>query len=172
MIDHFTREQFELALPRDKNTGEPMCKYSSIEDGEYTWDLPVPNEYFEKDELCIVIRSSVGVDGTSAATGEDSIRCYLWDIKRSRPAASKLNKYTTRSVGWSNRLAVLLRELYKIGRAIKPCYACHEIQMAFKVKKSGPNKGAVFQKCVNEKCHNKELTWITPAKNKHGVPIA
>lgn len=140
-VQIFTVQEFERALPVNKNTGEQMWQSSGIVAGEYSYTIPVSNE------CSIEIRSSVRANGYSASTGKDSIRAWLVSSD-GEPAGSKVQSYVTRVRGWEDRLTDMLRKLYKIGRAVKTCQTCGTLIKVFKVKKDGPNKGKLFTKCM------------------------
>ncbi len=157
-VDVFTRAEFEAALPKNKLTKDPLWTYSGIVDGEYTYFLPVGNPF--QRTLGICIRSSVrgyGGDAVSAASGEDSIRCWL--SLGGTPYMNKIKKYVTRVKGWEGRLTELLRLLYRLGNALRPCPTCGMLRKAFMVKKEGPNKGRFFQNCVVGQSHD-AFDWI------------
>lgn len=163
MIDHFTKEQFESALPVDRKTGRRMWEETGVQDGEYCYRIVIggiqhtkvyPGQTYpgsDPVELAIRIRSSVRADGTSADTGENSIRCWLSGFD-GKPYAYKTGAYITRKPGWEKRLTEKLRQLYRLALILKPCYACGNLMQAGKVKKVGPNKGKVFQKCRKLDC--------------------
>lgn len=133
MIETFTREQFEQALPKsDKFKVEPL----GLVDTEYCYLLKI------HEKAAIFIRSSVGSNGVSAATGEDSIRCFLVDGKRA-PLGSKINKFTTRKPGWGERLKDNCRYLIRLHWAAG-FDSRGEPAKIFKVTKEGPNKGRYF----------------------------
>jgi len=152
-IDHFTREQFEAALPQGVSIHGTLVFSEGVVDGEYCYRIPVVS-FRTNVGLYIAIRSSVKADGHSADTGEDSIRLYL--MCPTGPVASKLTKYVTRVKGWEQRMTVQLRTLYKIGLSLKPCLSCGALRHAFiagkgKDAKAKPeNKGRLFQRCVTE----------------------
>jgi hypothetical protein len=148
-IDHFTREQFEAALPQSTLHGQVLWCHTGLDNGEHTYVVSVAKPGWV---IWIVIRSSVHANDQSANVGEDSIRMWLADGHG--PLASKLTKYVTRVKGWDKRMTTQLRTLYKIGLALKPCPQCGDLMHAFiagKGKESQAleqNKGRVFQKCV------------------------
>jgi hypothetical protein len=171
-IDHFTREQFEAALPKASSTslvpvwypGDwafylPGCSYpkesSFVTDGEFMYSIPVktyPRDLpYLSRTVYIAIRSSVDPNGQSAEAGEDSIR--LWLMSPGGPVAGKLTKYITRVKGWEKRMITQLRTLYKIGLSLKPCPTCGELMHAFTAGKGKDsmakpeNVGRLFQKC-------------------------
>lgn len=147
-IDHFTREQFEAALPQGKHG--PLIVNQGVTDGEFAYRLPVPS-FHHNGGVYIAIRSSVQGNGQSAGAGEDSIRLYL--MCPTGPVASKLTKYVTRVKGWEKRMAAQLRTLYKVGLSLKPCPTCGELRHAFTAGKGKDsmakpeNVGRLFQKC-------------------------
>lgn len=161
-IDRFTREQFEAVLPVSKKASiAPMIPAPivtklwtplGLQDGEYTYKLPVTNTPF-----AIIIRSSVDSTGVAGKAGEDSIRCWIVLSADGRPWGSKLAKYVTRVPGWQERLLATLRGLWKMCLAIERCPNCKEWMKVFKVKKKGPNRGRVFIKCT--RCEHGPMKW-------------
>lgn len=161
-IDHFTKQQFEDALPRRKGTTQPMCRCAGLLDGEYTYIMPVCGE---ESKVAIEIRSSIGTGGVSADTGENSIRAWLvWfdsDAKSWKPLGSKTQKYVTRLPGWQDRLASMLRTLYGWRLKAGNCPTCGKPKGIFKVTKAGANHGRVFAKCQE---HN-GFSWLEEDKD-------
>lgn len=147
MIERFTKEQFEAALPK---SGRFPIIPLEIVNGEYCWKMIV-------GEVGIIIRSSIDSSRISARTGEDSIRVYLVD-KQGRPLGSKITKWTTRKPGWQERLADLLRQFVKM---ILASGADKGGVTIFKCKKEGANKGRFFYK-VGESFGG----WITNSKGE------
>lgn len=135
-IDIFTQKEFEAALPAG------YWEYTGFVEGEHTYGIKVA------EGICITIRSSVGRDGMSADTGEDSIRAWLIRCDGS-PLGSKVSKYTTRLPGWEKRLLEVLRALWGMAQKAGYCDKCHQPRGVFKVKKAGPTKGKLFAKCAN-----------------------
>jgi hypothetical protein len=141
-IERFTKEKFEEALPRHRETGEPLFVPDGVKDGEYQYFLKV------KEGVFICIRSSVRPDGVAADTGLDSIRAWLVD-GIGRPLGSKVISYTTRCPGWQDRLTRILKELWARGNMVNPCPDCGKLMGIFKVKKEGKNRGRLFTKCFD-----------------------
>lgn len=112
MIETFTREQFEGALPVHKDTGEPLWKYAGLVQGEHVYRIAIPDT-----NKRIVIRSSVRRNGVSAGTGDDSIRLWVEyhyrKIDKWLPLG-KLDAWTTRKPGWQDRVTGKLRELWRL----------------------------------------------------------
>lgn len=158
-VEIFDLQQFESALPVNKNTRAPLWTSLGIIHDEYTYLIRI------NKDIGIVIRSSIDASGLSANTGEDSIRCWLVDAE-SNPLGSKVSKWITRIPGWQKRMTGNLRILW--GMAIKAGY-CPDCQIpkgVYKVKKQTANKGRLFSKCRNEDCPNpkRHFTWITEVK--------
>ena len=110
MIDTFTKQQFEQALPTHNGTSEPLWEYLGLLDGEHVYAIQVNGT-----NKRIVIRSSVKSDGMSADTGEDSIRLWVeYHYKDKWFALGKLDAWTTRVSGWQERMETKLRELWKL----------------------------------------------------------
>jgi hypothetical protein len=169
-VDLFTRQQFEAALPHDQHG--VLWVYRGVQDGEHTYHLMVPNKHLPT--LGIIIRSSVHESGTSAAAGEDSIRCWLADIETDKPYGSKIKKYVTRVKGWEKRLTDRLRLLYKLGLSLTPCPGCKEMRKAFVVKAPTDNHGRFFQNCSTPEC-KRGFAWIefkTPTPKPTPVPAS
>lgn len=133
MIETFTKEEFEAALPK---TDKFPIENLGVVDGEYCYILKV------NEKAGIFIRSSVKSNGRSAGTGEDSIRCFLVDSKRA-PFAAKAVKWTTRLPGWDGRMKDNFRYLIRLHRAAG-FDTKGEPAKIFKVNKEGPNKGRYF----------------------------
>lgn len=154
MVDIFTKEQFERALPVSRKASiSPMIPASidtklwkplGLMGTEYAYIVPVT----EKNcDIGIMIRSSVGPNGRSADTGEDSIRCWLVSMADYKPWGSKVSKYITRVPGWEKRLTTTLKTLYKMALTVGKCPHCAGWMKVFKVKRDGPNHGRIFIKC-------------------------
>lgn len=113
MIDQFTKDRFEEALP-DVPRDEP-----TFVKGEWVYTIPV---FRLKNGECIptnkrlVVRSSLDRSGVAAVSGADSIRHWVeYEYKgRWYPLAKAGKAYTTRVAGWEQRLTDALRELWRI----------------------------------------------------------
>lgn len=140
MIDTFTKKEFEAALPRNKETGEPMWDHIGIIQGEHAYQIKIDSD------SAIEIRSSVSGSGVSAASGKDSIRAWLVGSD-GLPLGSKVSKYTTRRPGWEARTKEVLRTLWRWRKSAGNCESCGGPKKIFKVKKEGANKGRVFCSC-------------------------
>ena len=172
MIDHFTCEQFEAALPRHKTTQAPLWSLVGVVDGEYAYVLTIDVSDSD-DQVGIMIRSSVRPNGQSAGTGEDSIRCWLVSRELTYDSAgsgekiiamgewqsigAKVNRYTTRLPGWQVRLTANLRTLWQWRKKAGDCEKCGRPKH---VAKSGKpeSKNRVFAKCFD--C-NTGFVWLT-----------
>ncbi len=77
MIDHFSKSEFEAALPAGHWTS------AGFQSGEYCYIVSV------KEGVNIFVRSSVKSNGHSADTGEDSIRLWLSSDSKGTPLGSK-----------------------------------------------------------------------------------
>lgn len=139
-VERFTAEEFMAALPRHKDTDEPLWKDEGYVDGERCFLIEV------RPDVYIAIRSSIRESGMSAPSGEDSIRAWLVGPD-GHPIGNKLKSHTTRKKGWQKRLTLLLRELYGIGKNLANCLNCGKPMGIFIVKKPGRNKGRKFAKC-------------------------
>lgn len=148
-VDIFTKDQFEAALPVNKNTGAVLWTAMGMQLGEYTYRIAV-------NPVCsIEIRSSIHSNGRSAQTGKDSIRAWLVDAE-GKPVGSKVQSYVTRVSGWEQRLVDMLRKLYVMGQHVVMCNTCSTLVGIYKVKKDGENKGKLFVKC---KCSS-SFKWV------------
>jgi len=157
-VEIFTKEEFEKALPINKNTGEPMWRNARIiEGGEYCYLIDVD------DEVAIMVRSSIDRSGISAESGQDSIRCWLvrkMPCGGTAPLGSKVSRWTTRIPGWQDRMTEVIRTLWSWRKKAGNC--CGEPRHILKVKVDTPNKGRIFTKCNS--CG--KFTWLTEPKEK------
>lgn len=170
MVDKFTVEDFENALPVDKNTHSPLWKRLGIINNEYCYLLPVD------DQVGIMIRSSISRSGVSADSGEDSIRAWLVEYNEvekitgkkvlivGKSLGSKVSRWTTRVTGWQDRLInnddSVIRTLWRWRKMAGDCSHCGKPKKVFKVNKHSANRGRIFAKCPE---HN-EFVWLTEAK--------
>lgn len=149
MIDHFTKEEFERALPKSKTDhSKVLWKYEGLDKGEHCYSLLID------DKSKIFIRSSVKGDNKSADTGKDSIRIYLVN-NDNRPIGSKISKYITRVSGWQTRLVEQLRFLFRL-RKLAGNDPSGNPMPVLKVEKDGPNKGRFFTTG-----NNANFKWLT-----------
>jgi len=163
-VEIFSREEFEAALPVHSVTKEPLWVSLGLIEGEYAY-LVVPNS---DRPYGVEVRSSVKQHGTSAGTGEDSIRC--WPVKwegigegqlRLHQYGSKATRWITRVPGWQERLTNNLRFLSRVLNSVRPCHKCGVDCVPFKVKKEdSPNKGRHFCTCKNPNCKWPDYYWL------------
>ena len=154
MIDRFTRQRFEAALP--VVGGQPLWQSLSLQQGEYCYYLPV------RSGVLIYIRSTVAADNLAADTAKDSIRCWLAADTTGKGLGSKDQRWIARTNGWDKRLTETLRNLWRIGHQLKSCPHCHTTMLALKTQ-SGENKGKWFTKCPN--CKDKDtFAWLQTEK--------
>ena len=139
MIDRFDRKRFEDALPRHKDTQQPVWRGLGLIGGEYCYTVEI------QPGVLIYIRSSVKADGWAADTAEDSIRCWLTD-PQGRPLASKDQAYVTRVNGWAGRLTDLLRKMWRLGSQLGECPHCGATTLAVKTK-TGQHVGRYHERC-------------------------
>lgn len=167
-IEHFTKEQFEEALPRHKTTGKPLWEYAGCLDGEHVYTMPVIVKGEKTPKVQIEIRSSVGANGHSMDTGENSIRAWLTyfdhDSKTWKPLGSKVQKYVTRMPGWQERMVGMLRTLYRWRLDAGDCKVCGKPKHIFIVKHDGPNRGRVFARCEKDAHQTRSWRWLTPGQ--------
>lgn len=147
-IETITKQQFEEALPVNKDTGNALWVPNGVVNGEYTYIVhPYP-----KKKYFIFVRSSIKEDGVSAGLGEDSIRAWIVD-EDGKNWGSKSQRWVTRQRGWENRLTEMLRTLTSQISKIGPCPKCKQADVVpLIVKKDGPNKGRPFLKCSSAQC--------------------
>jgi hypothetical protein len=139
MIEKFSKEEFEKALPVNKLTGEPLWKHIGLYEGEQTYALPVMrNNFFY---VTIIIRSSIDETGFARDTGKDSIRLYF--MLDGKPHGSKVSCYITRVKGWQDRLDKQLRIMYKRGGSLNLCPFCGKRKALYRSKKDKK----LFQAC-------------------------
>lgn len=119
MIDQYSKETFENALPVHNKTGEKLWEPAGFIQGEFCYNIVITHD------IKIHIRSSIDQSGFAASTGEDSIRAWLIN-GNGEPLGSKVNKYTTRVPGWNNRLKEILRTLW--GYAQKAGYCARIVK--------------------------------------------
>lgn len=131
MIDHFDLAAFQSALPKSAESLE-------LVDGEFAFRVPAGAAFIE-------VRSSIGANGKSADTGEDSIRAWLVNADGD-PLGAKLSKYITRVSGWQNRLMDTLEELYSRAFRAGRCERCGSPKSIF-VSKTHKNPNRLFAKC-------------------------
>lgn len=131
-IEHFTAQEFQAALPSGWE-----CK--GYEYGELTYHLPTIGP------VKILIRSTIRLDGASAGTGEDSIRCFLVNDSGT-PAGHNLMHYTTRVSGWQGRLAKVIATLQEFRRVSGDCPKCH-IPKTIYHSNTTKNPNRYFAKC-------------------------
>lgn len=143
-VDIFSKEQFEAALPT-----QARWEHVGLMGGEHTYLMTINADIF------IMIRSSVGHNGWSADTGEDSIRAWLVD-KDGKPLGNKVQKYITRVNGWESRLIDNLRTLWGWAEWAGYCPDCKEPMCIFKSTQPR-SKGKLFKKCC--KCQN-HFEWM------------
>lgn len=153
MIEHFTKEQFEAALPKDKHTGQPLWQPAGLQAGEWCYTVQVT------ERIYILIRSSVHQAGWSADTGQDSIRFWPMDTVSGAPAGSKSLRWVDRKPNWQSRLTSNLRLLYGLIKRAGNCPTCGEPLYVYKAK-TGKYKGEFFAKCQIQGCPG-SYKWLT-----------
>ena len=155
-IEHFTKSDFEAALPKHKTTGQPLWIEAGFSLGEFTYII----QPFEKKPYGILVRSSVGVDGTNKGCGEDSIRGRIVKITpkdNGTPVYSfhggKSQRWVTRQTGWQSRMIDMLRKLANQLKWCQPCPHCGETLTPYTTKtKTNGNKGKGFVRCDSSAC--------------------
>lgn len=157
MTDIFSREQFEAALPVDKETGERLWEPVDLAFSEYTYGLPV------SDHAVILITSSIRKGNELCDdTGDNSIRAWIVDASDfSKPLAAKLVRWTARTRNWRVNLSNLLRELWKLAMLIEPCPTCGGPTRISVAKNGKPeNAGRRFVSCTDRAKCGKFITWV------------
>lgn len=163
MIDTFTKQEFEAALP---TSFDPL----GLVKGEYCYLVKID------EKVGIYIRSSIGKNRMNRSVGKDSIRVHLvkyylvsGEYKHNcvyayKSMGSKLQKYITRVPGWQRRLNKKIELLRELRLSVGDCNECDEPFAIFKVKKEGRNKGRLFSKCSEKLCTSPtspNFVWIT-----------
>ena len=119
MIDQFSKQRFENALPKDRQNN-PLWVWVGVVKGEHTYIVPITDK-----GIHIEIRSSVGGNGIAKESGADSIRLTLLETGASRVLINKYarplvkGRYITRVNGWEMRLIEALRDLYHLGNQLE-----------------------------------------------------
>lgn len=145
MIDKFSKDRFEAALPIHKMDNYPLWHDVGFENGEFVYGIDLHKDGIGAPWVTIVIRSSVAMDGFARNTGEDSIRIFF--LRNGKPHGSKLSCYVTRVKGWEERLTKQLRIMYKRGMNLKVCPLCEGPKAIFKRKSYKGEDGKLFQAC-------------------------
>lgn len=157
-VEIFTTEEFEGVLSEIAQDLEITWFQDGIRAGEYHYHFVVDDEL----GVGIEVRSSIGRDGKSAASGKDSIRVWFAD-EDGKPLGSKAKSWTTRVVGWQSRLMSLVADLTTVARKVRRCPDCGKVPGIFLVKKDSPNKGRWFSRCQQ---HN-HFTWLSDRLATH-----
>jgi len=160
-IDIFTTTEFEDVLSAIAQDLEMTWFRDGVQTGEYHYHFIA--KVFESidDGISIEVRSSIGRDGQSAASGQDSIRIWFANADGD-PVGNKAKRWITRVKGWERRLTEQVTEMATIACKVKLCPDCEQIPGVFIVKKDSPNKGRWFSKC---KAHN-HFTWLSSVVQK------
>jgi DNA helicase II / ATP-dependent DNA helicase PcrA len=141
MIDRFTKEQFEQALPGS-------WEYVGFVSGEHTYKLNVGGSVY------IYARSSVGMNGIADDTAEDSIRIYLNDDgNRAKfvhvESVDGSTHYVTRVTGWPERMNKLINILMSLRQQTGNCKECGAPLSVNRGRKPGKFMGKLFGSCAN-----------------------
>ena len=137
-IDQFTQEQFEKAIPVS------LVKIGFV-NGELVYRLTLG------PKVAIDIRSSIGSNGLAASTGNDSIRCWIFNPQNSKPIASKVDAWTTRVPGWLDRLTAKVEMLAVWQKRAGFCPKCKNPLSIWKAA-TGKNTGRHMSKCFDFDC--------------------
>jgi len=152
-VEIFSKAEFEKALPVHKESKKKMWKEEGLKDGEYVYSMKA------KNDVVIMIRSSVRENKMAAASGLDSIRCWL--VKDGKPFGNK-GRSSKRVRGWQRRLTEMLRELWSRSTEVDECPICKKPMAVWTVQKKGRNHGRKFRVCWDHK--EKTFEWLTPRK--------
>ena len=149
MTEIFSIEQFQSALPVDKQTHQQLWEGPAVLYGELTYSLEV------NEAVTILIMSSIR-DGMTHCdgTGKNSIRAWLADaLDLTQPLAGKDKRWIARTVNWRDNLNDTIRNLWRVGVQLGSCPKCnHQTTHYLKVKKDGPNKDRHFIACPDREC--------------------
>lgn len=149
-VDHFTVDQFDSII---KSIRASSC-HSGIIMGERIWYVPLDAQ------TQITVRSSIHVSGTSASSGDDSIRLWLSELNDGHARLGKVDTYTTRVAGWEHRLRVKIEYLASLRNLAGDCARCENPLHIFLVAKDGPNKGRPFATCKNCSDEKNNFFWL------------
>lgn len=142
--ERFSLTDFEDALPKHKETREPLWLYAGFVDGEETFTMEV------KNGVLLYIRSSIKDDGYAAPTAKDSIRISTVMADTQEPLVdkkAKVQRWCARTKRWRENLERVLREEWKMAMRLGPCPCGKGMRRLFRVRKDGPSKGKLFIKC-------------------------
>jgi hypothetical protein len=164
-VEIFGLDEFKAALRQGGWSGKEL----GVIQGEYCF-LVQPKRG-QCSAFGIFLRSSIDTSGTSASTGEDSIRAFIVETASLKPWGGKVSRWTTRLPGWQERLnANVLRPLATMIAAIIPCPSCGQLVKPFRVKKDGANKGRLFVRCCNDQCQKRHYAFLDGEPN--AAPVA
>ena len=141
MIDKFSKDRFEAALPIHKDTGDQLWHDIGYINAEFVYGINIYKKGYKSPWVTIVIRSSVGINGFARDTGKDSIRLFF--MRGNVAHGSKLSHYITRVKGWEDRMTDQLRIFYRRGMNLSTCKLCLGPKAIFKRAKGG----RLFQAC-------------------------
>lgn len=175
MIEQFTKEQFELALPKNKVTGDPMWSCMGFVKGTWQYLVKIDDVTTVEDmppglQTGILIQSTVARNGISKDVAEDSIRLWLVEFWgefvpgaemgtwSEMPLSVKTQRWITRQPGWEKRLDLSIRELWVMRKKAGNCPKCGRPNLIAKSKKKNDNFGRTFAGCHNYNCHT--FVWI------------
>ena len=155
-VERFDLTDFEKVLEKAFSPyGIPLSEMDrKIVGGEFRYHVAVKDVSIHT-QVCLAINSSIGLDGVSDPTGENSIRIWITD-QTGQPLGNKVGKWITRVSGWEDRMAEKLDTVIQMAQSINYCSKCHTVERVFVVKKNTPNKGRIFIKCD---CPN-SFAWL------------
>lgn len=141
MIERFSKQEFEAALPVFLSTGSALWTELGLINGEYCYKIIID------DKVYIMVRSSINKNGISADNGTDSIRCWLVDSSTGKPIANKIQRWICRTKNWRKNLTETLRNLWRLRKSAGDCSECGCPKSIFKSKQAR-SKNAIFAKCM------------------------
>lgn len=152
MIEQFTKEVFESALPCV--AGRPLWKDGGLcsKTGQHLYIVSLPGVL----TYAMLVWSSVRASGASdKAPGKDSIRAII--LKGGLPYGGKFKRWIPRTSGWRMNLLAMLRSLANqvLWLSGLPCPHCQSPLVPFTVK-GGVHKGRPFVACTCESCPNRK----------------
>lgn len=164
----FRKIDFEKALTATCSRLGKQFSRVGLVDGEEHYIIFIKDVKQANTRIFVQVNSTVLRDGLAAATGDNSIRCWLTDAV-GNPMGNKVQKYITRVAGWQDRLDVVLDTLVAMGEEIQWCNTCNTMEKVFVVKKDSPNKGRIFVKC---ECPD-SFAWLdtTSDEDKSSKPV-
>jgi hypothetical protein len=138
-VEVFDIPTFEAALPKNKDGTFSFKFITNPQLGEYCWYYISPTN----PKVRLFIRSSIGPDGRSAGTGQNSIRIYIQINRKGNwvNIGKGPDAYTTRVAGWEGRLRSKIKNTIRRACRIKGDFKDGYVGF---VKKQGINFGRPY----------------------------